>query len=427
MLGHRGLVWAALSAHRRSASVTSIALCLTFAAGTARAEEPEGLTSEPPRGSYVRVDGARLVDPVGPQAADVPPHIIYLQRCEGGLELTPGQDSSIDNTSSIIAGPITLPAYAFGNESWQDVVDRTRFIFSPFNIEITDVDPGDVPHDEAMVCGAASDAGFDGAGGVAPFNCGIIPNAITFTFPDTLGNNPQLIAEVIAQEVAHAWGLDHAYLCEDPMTYLSGCGPKTYQDIDAECGEFEPRPCDCGAATQNSYRLILAAFGPAIPDIDPPTILITAPLNGTTYAAGDGFTVIASIFDESAVPEADLYINGMLHEKDTLEPWGWQVSNLPDGLYTLEIVARDENGNEGLSTPSSVLVNAANAMDSDGEDGSGSAGGTLDGVDTDDEETDSAGLDGEGGGCGCAQGAPDRPWLAAAPLLMLLGLRRRRA
>jgi hypothetical protein len=53
----------------------SIALGLSFMAGTARAEapKPDALTSEPPRGTYVRVDDATLVDPVGPQQGGGPP------------------------------------------------------------------------------------------------------------------------------------------------------------------------------------------------------------------------------------------------------------------------------------------------------------------------------------------------------------------
>ncbi len=416
-----------MAAHRHRAIATGITLCLSLAAGTARAEAPqgpEGETSEPPRGTYVWVDDVPLLDPVEANRNNHPPYIVYLQRCEGGLDLEPGAESSIDNTSGIIAGPITLPPYAFGDESWQEVMEIARELFSPFNIEVTDVDPGPVPHDEAMVCGTAENAGFGGAGGVAPFSCGIIPNAITFTFPESLGDNPRLIAEVVGQEVAHAWGLEHQMTCDDPMTYLPDCGPKAYQDLDAECGEFDPRPCECGNAFQNSFQHILGIFGPAIPDYEPPIILVTAPINGTTYGTGDGFTVIASISDESAVPTADLYVNGALREKDTLQPWGWQVNDLPNGLYTLEIVASDEHGNEGVSTPISVLISQANAMDSDGADESGDSGGMSGGTDTNEEDTDSAGANDDGGGCGCAQGTPNRPWLTVAPFLLLLGLRR---
>jgi hypothetical protein len=408
----------------------SIVLGLSFTAGTAsgKAPKPDELTSEPPRGTYVRVPDARLVDPVGPQAGGAPPHILFIQRCAGGLELNNGPDDSINNTSTIPPGPATLPDYPFGNDSWQEVMAQTRDIFAPFNIDVTDEDPGTAPHDEAVVCGDGSEVGAGGAGGIAPFNCGIIPNAITFTFPGALGNNPRLIAEVIAQEAAHAWGLDHALLCEDPMTYLSGCGNKYYQDVDAECGEFEARPCDCGIPTQNSYRHILNAFGPAIPDVDGPVVLITAPLSGTTFAEGEGFNVIATITDDSLLTEANLYVNGQLVQADTSAPWGWQINNVPTGLFAIEVVATDEYENEGLSTPVSILVEGAAENDSEGDEGDPD-GGSLDGGSGSDdgEETETAGQDDDAKGCGCAQGGTGAPWLASMPLVLLFGLRRRRA
>jgi len=422
-----------MAGHRRTLAA-SIALGLSFTAGAARGEapKPDPLTSEPPRGTYVVVPNAngRLVDPVDPLEADhPPPHILFLQRCTGGLELMPGPDSSIDNTSSIPIGPSTLPEYPFGEESWQEVVTQARTIFAPFNIEVTDEDPGDVDHDEAVVCGDGSEIGILGAGGVAPFSptCDIIPNGISFTFPVVLGNSPRLIAEVIGQEAAHVWGLDHELLCEDPMTYLSGCGDKSFQDIDAECGEFDPRPCACGDPTQNSYQHILAAFGPAIPDIDGPVVLVTAPLTGTIFDTGDGFTVVVTITDESEVMEANLYSNGQLVDTDTTAPWGWQINNVPEGIYALEVVATDEWDNEGLSTPISILVGGGEGDSEGDEDPDDSGGSQSAGSDSEGEETETAGQDEDAKGCGCVQGGATSPLYASGLWLLLLGLRRRRA
>ncbi len=412
----------------------SIALGLSLTAGTARGETPTGPDTEAgetPRGTYVRVHDVPLLDKPDPQAGGIPPHILFLQRCAGGLDLNPGPGGSIADESTIITGPVSLPPFPFGDEAWQEVVDSTTFIFSPFNIEVTDVDPGDVPHDEAVVCGAASDAGFgEGTGGVAPFTCGVIENPITFTFPEALGNSPQLIAEVIGQEAAHAWGLDHELLCEDPMTYLSGCGAKTFQDIDAECGEFEARPCDCSEGTQNSFQHILDTFGPAIPDLEGPIVTVTAPLTGTMFEEGMGFNVIAGITDESDMDRAELFANGQLLTTDTMEPWGWAVADLPPGVITLEIVAYDEHGNEGLSTPISVLMGGEPVGASGGDSASGTdgPGGTLGGSgDVPPDETEGNGLvAGNGDGCGCSEGGSVPPVLAFAPLMLLAGLRRRR-
>ena len=65
----------------------------------------------------------------------------------------------------------------------------------------------------------------------------------------------QSLCETVTQEVAHAFTLDHELLCEDPMTYLDGCGAKSFQNVLAPCGEYEERPCSCGdPAGQNSVQ-----------------------------------------------------------------------------------------------------------------------------------------------------------------------------
>jgi MYXO-CTERM domain-containing protein len=136
--------------------------------------------------------------------------------------------------------------------------------YSRFDLNVVDQDPGEAAHFEAIVAGYPEDIGEGGGvGGIAPFTCnGVWENSINFTFAASLGGNAQVLCEVIAQESGHVMGLEHAYLCEDPMTYLDGCGPKTFQDIDAECGELSVRPCECGNATQNSVQHLLGLFGP---------------------------------------------------------------------------------------------------------------------------------------------------------------------
>ena len=42
------------------------------------------------------------------------------------------------------------------------------------------------------------------------------------------------------------------------MTYLSGCGQKTFQAAAIRCGEYSARTCACGNPTQNSVAMITA-------------------------------------------------------------------------------------------------------------------------------------------------------------------------
>src|SRR6185503_16308159 len=98
-------------------------------------------------------------------------------------------------------------------------------------------------------------------GGVSPFSCGVINNAITFSFANIYQGYIPEICWTVAQESAHAFGLDHEYLCEDPMTYRYDCDDrKWFRDVDAPCGEYGGRECSCGGQTQNSFASIRAEF-----------------------------------------------------------------------------------------------------------------------------------------------------------------------
>ena len=71
------------------------------------------------------------------------------------------------------------------------------------------------------------------------------------------------MCETASMELAHAFGLDHAYDCAEVMSYLPRCGPRRFVDRETPCGEHAPRLCVRGAATQNSHRYLLQLLGPA--------------------------------------------------------------------------------------------------------------------------------------------------------------------
>lgn len=369
---------------------------------SARADEPS--VDDRPHGTYVRVDAPDEVTGRTPAQHGGDAHVLFLNRCADGLTINPGGGGSIANESEIVGGTINFPPFPYGDDAWNQVMDVTRDLYAPFNITVTDVDPGNTPHDEAVVCGDGAMAGFAGAGGVAPFSCGVIPNAITFTFADTLGNDPQLIAEVVGQESAHAWGLDHEYLCEDPMTYLSGCGNKTFQDIDAQCGEFSPRQCSCGGNTQNSYQWIVDTWGAAVPDNAPPTAAITYPSDGDVFTPGSEFEITVEVSDDVQVVEVTLFVDGAAQGSDPSTPFGpWPVSNIPEGAYAFYIEASDAAGNVTQSATVNVDVTPDGEPPPSGDSGDSGAGDSG-GADS----ADSGGLGGtsdEGGGDGGGAGA----------------------
>ena len=274
-------------------------------------------------------------------------HTVFLNRCTGGETISPGSDDSRQNKSSIIGTTRTFPAYPHGDASWNQVVADVRDIMGPFDIIVTDVDPGSTPHHEAIVCGTS----FFGPGvlGVAPGTCGVIENSITYTFAAAFPNDPRYIAETIGQEVAHAWGLFHEFDCDDIMTYLD-CGDKYFRDrfIDCACvndsNQWAREPCPCGGTSQNSFEKITLAFGPAAGS--PPDVTITEPLNNANVSPG--FVVRANVDDPNGVASVSLVVDGVTITTLQGPPYVFNApSDLVDGSHEVKVVAVDALGTDG--------------------------------------------------------------------------------
>jgi uncharacterized protein (TIGR03382 family) len=274
---------------------------------------------------------------------------------------------------------VNFPAANLSDTQWSDVMTCVRQQFSRFNVEITDVDPGSTPHYESVVAGSPQILGMAaGVGGVSPFtsNCDLIPNSIVFTFTDVLPANPQIICEVAAQEIAHSFGLDHEFLCSDPMTYLSGCGAKGFQDVFAPCGEGEARTCaqpgqyDCGYAEQNSVQLLTERVG--LKDgADLLVPRITTPADGDNVAPG--FEVRSDVSGSATV---EFRIDGTLIATIASGPYYFSTpSDLALGTHVLEIIVTQN----AVTTTDSISINLTSNGDGGGGGGGGGGG---DGTDT---------------------------------------------
>ncbi len=99
-------------------------------------------------------------------------------------------------------------------------------------------------------------------------------------------------------------------------------------------------------------------------DPAPPTVSITAPVDGAT--ASDIVSVTADASDNTAIAGVQFLLNGTaLGPDDTGAPYSisWNTTTVGNGLYTLSARARDSAGNETVST--SVTVTVANAPATD--------------------------------------------------------------
>lgn len=192
--------------------------------------------------------------------------IIYLAK--GPMTVTPGDDDAPRGRSSVVAaqGSATrkVPGWKGTAKGWTQLVTCVRDLFAPFDVEVTDQRPAGDDFVLVAVGGRPGDIGMKNPriGGLAPFNGDVIPRAVVFAFAQQLGHQTRPVCETIGMEVAHAYGLDHGYLCKDVMTYLKPCGAKRFVDQDIPCGEGKKRPCAGGGATQNSFRRLMAVLGP---------------------------------------------------------------------------------------------------------------------------------------------------------------------
>jgi MYXO-CTERM domain-containing protein len=329
-------------------------------------------------------------------------NIIYLNRCKGGCSIRGAwPDDSRLNYSSIVAGTMgqgavaNISEFAHGDTAWNAVVACVRGAYEPFGIVITEEDPGDQPHFEAIVAGVDNEINYE-AGGVAPGGCGITNNAITFSFANQT-NSIDVMCWTVAQETAHAFGLDHELLCQDPMTYLTDCGvaKNQFQDENADCGEDTPRGCYCGGSTQNSFRRLMDHFGPG--EATPPTVEFRRPQPDKIVK--QNFPIEVAPADDVSVKRVEISVNGTLIETLTASPW---VINAPGGLDgRVRIEARAYDNLDSASDTASVSVVMEGTLAPFGDDCTENA----------DCETNICAMDGSGGTCvsSCDLETPDCP------------------
>jgi hypothetical protein len=195
--------------------------------------------------------------------------LIYLEDCKpGGCIYFRGFEDSRLNRSMILGDPsASLPEFGLPPEFWDDLVACVQRAYRPFAVEVTDIDPGNLPHLEHVVAGLPQHIGqAKGTLGVSPFTCGFIPNSISFTFAGVHGfvPSPEILDALcwtVVHEIGHQHGVEHHAYVPDAMTYAPGCGPKLLPSRDVSCGELFPQPCECGGSTGNSYAQIRAVHG----------------------------------------------------------------------------------------------------------------------------------------------------------------------
>jgi uncharacterized protein (TIGR03382 family) len=316
-------------------------------------------------------------------------HILYLNNCaNSSCKVSPGATDSRRQTSDIIQQPGTLSPYT---GDWNALKSCIANIMSPFNITIVDTDPGpNVDHFEVMIGGTPGQVGLSsGIGGIADFPCQspgscqpFIQDALVFDFAGVWGNDVTETCGTAAQEIAHAWTLDHTQVSSDPMTYNNYITPLHYSN-NAPCGSdcvggkspapfsltctgsgLQSHTCmSSGTATQNEIDIITNLFGPA--GAAAPTVKITNPTSGEAVQSGMAFPVTITCDTPDGVAEIDFEVDGAPVATLTTSPANFMgPANLMDGSHTISAACGTNKKASAIAT-STFIVGKKCAMDSD--------------------------------------------------------------
>lgn len=93
----------------------------------------------------------------------------------------------------------------------------------------------------------------------------------------------------------------------------------------------------------------------------PPTVVLTKPANGATYAAGTAVQLEAALSDDAngSVTQVAFYANGVLLGQDATAPYQVSWDNVASGSYALTTIAVDPVDGNGTSTPVNIVVDPA--------------------------------------------------------------------
>jgi hypothetical protein len=301
------------------------------------------------------------------------PRTVYLNFSNGSETLTfAAEDDAVTNRSSTGAAA-PYPAFSWPGintglltqaELVRRVVRRVHEIFLPYNVLVTTTRPAAGPYVMVMIGGHPRDIGVSlTVAGLAFMDCrNEVPSDVVFAFPEMLRGSEHGLVVTIAQEAAHAFGLEHTTNRADIM----------YPTVAAEQASFpdEQNPIldgICGNSVQNSHTRLLSIVGPWLGDdkpIDdgtradrqPPTLTWLEP--GPDQPVPQPFTVRVQAEDEGGIDHVLLAAEG---DRGTLyrPPFSWSLAGFPAGPLTVTVIAYDASGNTTQQSATFTLAGQA--------------------------------------------------------------------
>jgi len=210
-------------------------------------------------------DGASsdAADDAAPCVPPGSPVVLFLDRAGGSW--TPGATDSRSNLSALLGAATSVPAWTIAPASWTALMACVVQKFKPFNVQVTDVDPGVAATHLEVVFAPGNLPLFGGAAANGPATCAVVPNSVAFVSTTYADANLDNGCAAVASVVGSSLGLEPVTACPDAMAYpIASCATAAFTNVALSCGTTVAKTCDCQAgSTQNSYARILAVTGPA--------------------------------------------------------------------------------------------------------------------------------------------------------------------
>jgi len=292
------------------------------------------------------------------------PHRATLHVDLDGGELQPGDRGSLHEVPCL-QSTLTYPGFAGDDQTVQAITDRVAAAMSPYGVQVRadDALPPHLPRTTVVVGGLAEQIGLDAA--AAGYSCVVdCGDRWSWDLAFAFVRDVPTIANTVLHEAAHTWGLDHV-ISQDLLMYPlganydadwgTGCVDVSDETSAPECLDYHERWCPAGQ--QDSHAELLAAFGPAVLDMEPPLVEILAPPSGQRLDPGQPLELELRVEDDDGDPGHRVVVPELEWERVAYGNETELSLALPPGTFTVRVEAIDHAGNESTATIEVVVGN----------------------------------------------------------------------